>query len=119
MTPDISEHQRIFSAPVLFGYPTNNFVVEREFLKRQVPAADMRLFGVIKRYLGVLEEMPQEDDVLSSVRTAVAESVRNGEPSLGRIAKRMAMSPRTLQRHLKERGTDFKILWMTRAGDLP
>ena len=108
---DISEHQRIFSAPVLFGYPTNNFVVECEFLERQVPAADTRLFGIMKRYLErVLEEMPQEDGVLSSVRRAVAESVRNGEPSLARIAKAMAMSPRTLQRHLKERGTDFKNL---------
>ena len=108
---DISEHQRIFSAPVLFGYPTNNFVVEREFLERQVPAADTRLFGVMKRYLErVIEEMPQEEGVLSSVRRAVAESVSNGEPSLGRIAKTMAMSPRTLQRHLKERGTDFKNL---------
>jgi len=108
---DISEHQRIFSAPVLFGYPTNNFVVERQFLERQVPAADSRLFGIMKRFLElVLEEMPPEDVLITAVRRAVAESVRNGEPSLGRIAKRMAMSPRTLQRHLKERGTDFKNL---------
>jgi AraC-like DNA-binding protein len=108
---DISEHQRIFSGPVLFDYPTNNFVVEREFLERQVPAADTRLFGIMKRFLElVLEEMPPEDVLITAVRRAVAESVRNGEPSLRRMAKRMAMSPRTLQRHLKERGTDFKNL---------
>ena len=108
---DISEHQRIFSAPVLFGYPTNNFVVEREFLERQVPAADRRLFGIMKRYLQrVLEEMPQEDDGLSSVRRAVAESLRDGEPSLARVAKKLAMSPRTLQRQLNEQGVKFKNL---------
>jgi hypothetical protein len=37
---EISEHQRIFGAPVLFGYKTNNFVIESELLTRQVPAAD-------------------------------------------------------------------------------
>jgi len=36
----VSEHTRIFSAPVRFGCATNAFVVERAFLERQVPAAD-------------------------------------------------------------------------------
>jgi len=108
---DISEHQRIFGAPVLFGYPTNNFVVECEFLERQVPAADTRLFGIMKRYLErVLEEMPQEEGGLFSVRRAVAESLRDGEPSLARVAKKLAMSPRTLQRQLNEQGVKFKNL---------
>jgi AraC-like DNA-binding protein len=108
---DISEHQRIFGAPVLFGYPTNNFVVECEFLERQVPAADTRLFEIMKRYLErILEEMPQGDGGLSSVRRAVAESLRDGEPSLARIAKKLAMSPRTLQRQLNEQGVKFKNL---------
>jgi hypothetical protein len=47
----ISEHQRIFGAPVLFGFSSNNFVIEREFLERQVPAADQRLYRIMKRYL--------------------------------------------------------------------
>jgi Arabinose-binding domain of AraC transcription regulator, N-term len=38
----IAEHLRIFRAPVLFGYSTNAFVIEREFLERQIPAADER-----------------------------------------------------------------------------
>jgi AraC-like DNA-binding protein len=108
---DISEHQRIFGAPVLFGYSTNNFVVEREFLECQVPSADQRLYRIMKRYVErILQEMPQEDGVLPSVRRAIAESMRDGEPALARIAKKMAMSPRTLQRQLKSRGTEFKNL---------
>jgi AraC-like DNA-binding protein len=107
----ISEHERIFCAPVLFGYSTNNFVVERELLERQVPAADRRLYRIMKRYLErILEEIPQENDVLSSVRRAIAESMKDGEPSLSSIAKKLAMSPRTLQRHLKGHGTEFKNL---------
>lgn len=61
----ISEHERIFGAPVLFGYPSNNFLVERDFLERQVPAADQRLYRIMKRYLeAIIDQMPQEDGVL-------------------------------------------------------
>ena len=106
-----SEHLRIFRAPVLFGYATNAFVIEREFLERQVPAADERLYEIMRRYLErILEEMPQEHEVLASVRRAVAESMREGDPALTNVAKKMAMSPRTLQRQLKEQGMDFKKL---------
>jgi AraC-like DNA-binding protein len=107
----ISEHLRIFGAPVLFGYPTNAFVIEREFLERQIPAADQRLYQIMKQYLErVLAEIPQEHEVLASVRRAVAESMREGDPNLARVAKKMAMSPRTLQRQLKEQGMEFKNL---------
>lgn len=106
-----SEHLRIFGAPVLFGYSTNTFVIDRKFLERQVPAADERLYAILRRYLErILEEMPQEHEVLASVRRAVAESMREGHPNLSRVAKKMAMSPRTLQRQLKEQGMDFKKL---------
>jgi AraC-like DNA-binding protein len=107
----ILEHLRIFGAPVLFGYPTNVFVIEREFLERQIPAADERLYEIMRRYLErILEEMPQEHEVLASVRRAIAESMREGDPNLARVAKKMAMSPRTLQRQLKEQGMEFKNL---------
>jgi AraC-like DNA-binding protein len=106
-----SEHLRVFGAPVSFGCATNSFVMEREFLERSVPAADERLYPILRRYLdGVLKEMPRDDDLLTSVRRAVGESMRDGEPKLTLVAKRLAMSPRTLQRRLKESGVDFKGL---------
>jgi AraC-like DNA-binding protein len=104
-----SEHERVFCAPVLFGHTTNNFLVQTEFLDSKVPAADQRLYRIMKRYLErILEEMPQEDGGLSSVRRAIAESLRDGEPSLSRVAKKLAMSPRSLQRQLQEYGMKFK-----------
>jgi AraC-like DNA-binding protein len=65
----------------------------------------------MKQYLErVLAEIPQEDGMLVSVRRAVAEAMREGDPNLTRVAKKMAMSPRTLQRQLKEQGMEFKQL---------
>jgi AraC-like DNA-binding protein len=65
----------------------------------------------LKRYLErVLNDMPREDGFLASVRKGVAESMKNDDLQLMRIAKTVAMSPRTLQRRLKEYGMDFKKL---------
>ena len=106
-----SEHLRIFHAPVSFGCKTNAIVIDRQFVEREVPAADQRLYQILKRYLDqVLSEMPREDNLLASVHRATAETMRDGDLKLARVAKQMAMSARTLQRQLKERGVDFKQL---------
>ncbi|HEY1266613.1 MAG TPA: AraC family transcriptional regulator [Candidatus Binatia bacterium] len=106
-----SEHIRVFGAPVSFGHETNAFVVDPEFLKREVPAADPYLYPTLKRYLDqVLEEMPPEDGFLASVRKAVADTMRNGDCMLATVAKRLGMTARTLQRTLKEHRTEFQVL---------
>jgi AraC-like DNA-binding protein len=106
-----SEHTRVFAAPVSFGCAANALVLEREFVERQIPAADERLYPVLRRYLDhVLKEMPREDRLLASVRRAVAESLRDGDPKLTQVARKLAVGPRTLQRQLKEYGVDYKAL---------
>jgi AraC-like DNA-binding protein len=106
-----SEHHRIFHCPVVFGCETNALVIELGFADREVPAADQQLYQIMKQYLDqVLSEMPQEDSLLGSIRKAIAESMRDGDPKLARVARKMAMGPRTLQRRLKEYGFDFKKL---------
>jgi AraC-like DNA-binding protein len=105
---DASEHIRLFRCPVSFGCASNAIVMEREFVDRTVPAADARLYPILQRYLDrVLSEMPEEDGLLVSVRKAVGESMRDTDPTLTQVARRVALSPRTLQRRLKDRGIDF------------
>jgi AraC-like DNA-binding protein len=107
----LAEHTRIFGAPVSFGHETNALVMEREFLERHVPAADRRLYPILRRYLeSVLAEMPAEDRLLATIRRAIGESIRDGSPKLGAVARKVAMSPRSLQRQLKEYGTEFNAL---------
>src|ERR1043166_7431439 len=109
--PQTREHVRVFGAPVSFDRPANAFVVEREFCERQVPAADARLYPVLKRYLDRdLDEMPPADDLLASLRKAISESTTNGDPALTQIATKIAIAPRTLQRRLRDQGADFKTL---------
>ena len=106
-----TEHIRIFGAPVLFGRVTNALVVEREFIERQIPAADPRLYPILRRHLEhVLADMPRADKMVGSVRKAIADTMREGDPTLTRVAKKLGLSPRTLERHLQERGMRFKKL---------
>jgi AraC-like DNA-binding protein len=106
-----SEHHRIFRAPVLFNCETNALVIELSFAERPVPAADQTLYLIMKQYLDqALNELPQEDSLFAAIRKTIAESMRDGSPELSRVAKKLAIGPRTLQRRLKEYGFDFKKL---------
>jgi AraC-like DNA-binding protein len=107
----ITEHHRIFRAPVVFGSDANALVIDKSLMEARVPAADGKLYPIVKRYLDrALKEIPREDDLLTAVRKAIAESMREGDPTLARVAKRMGLSPRTLERRLEERGARFKKL---------
>ena len=108
---ETSEYGRIFGAPVQFGCKTNVLVIERELCDREVPAADGRLYPLVKRQLErLLEESGPEDGTLVLVRRAVGESLRHGDPHLADVAKRVTMGTRMLQRRLREAGVDFKTL---------
>jgi AraC-like DNA-binding protein len=107
----ITEHQRIFRAPVLFGLGANNLVIERSLTEAHVPAADRKLYPIVRRYIDrALNEIPKEDHLLTAIRKAIAEAMGEGGPTLARVAKRMGLSPRTLERRLEERETPFKKL---------
>ena len=108
---ETSEHNRVFRCAVTFGCETNALVVERAFISRQVPSADPRLFPILKQYLEVgLAALPREDEFLSAVRKSLTQSMRDGNTKIGPLAKKLAVSPRVLQRRLEEYGTGFKAL---------
>jgi len=106
-----SEHSRVFGAPATFGCAAGALVLDQAFTERQVPAADARLYPILTKYLdGILEALPPEDAFLVSVRRAVGELMRQGNPGLTEVARSMTLGARTLQRRLEEFGTDFKTL---------
>lgn len=108
---DTSPHLEVFRAPVSFECPAGAFVVDLEFAERQIPAADARLYPTLTRYLDdVLQVMPAEDAFLASLRLAIGETLRNGQPDLATVAHEVALGARTLQRRLTDAGLDFRTL---------
>lgn len=103
-------YERTFRCPVEFGQDTNYLEFSREDLDRRVPAANAELARqndeVVVRYLARLDR----GGVLGRTREALLESLPSGAPTKAAIARRLAMSPRSLQRLLADEGTSFKDL---------
>ena len=107
----ISEHRRVFGNRILFGRATNALVVEHDFVGRLVPAADRRLYRILIDHTErMLDEMSPGNDVIAVANRAITEAMHEGTPTLAEVAKKMSMSPRTLERRLKEHEVVFKKL---------
>jgi AraC-like DNA-binding protein len=70
-----------------------------------------KLYRVLKRHVErMLRDAPRRDDLPGVVARAIGEAMREGEPRLERIAAKLAVSPRTLERRLKEHRASYKDL---------
>lgn len=105
---DISEHERIFACEVRFGADACRMVLARDVWDMPRTGGDPDLFSVLDSHARMLlEKRPAADDIVARVRGAIESELRGGDPRLESIAKRLAMSPRTLQRRLRDRGILF------------
>jgi AraC-like DNA-binding protein len=108
--PDTSEHARIFECPVRFGADTCQLVIARDVW--DMPrAGDPTLFSILETHARMLlDQLPAQADVAGRVREAIEAQLRGGDPKLESIARQLAMSPRTLQRRLRDEGVLFNDL---------
>jgi AraC-like DNA-binding protein len=69
------------------------------------------LFAVLDTHARMLlAQRPAADDLAARVRDAIEAELRGGSPELESIARKLAMSGRTLQRRLKDEGILFNEL---------
>ena len=105
---DIGEHERIFECPVRFGAETCQLVIARDVWDTPRTGSDPDLFSVLETHARMLlDQLPSPADVVGRVRDAIEAELRGGDPRLESIARRLAMSPRTLQRRLRDHGVLF------------
>lgn len=102
---DASEHRRVFQSEVCFDCPAPRLSVPRAAWEAPVSGANPALLSVLEDHARrLLKELPRSDDLVGRVRAALAEELPGGEPSVARVARRLALSERTLQRRLREEG---------------
>src|SRR5262249_36518329 len=100
---DTTEHERIFQGPVDFDAEVARLSLTTEFWNTPRTGDNPDLFAVLNAHARMLmDQLPRRDDIVGRVRDAIGGELRGGDPSLESIAKQMAMSPRTLQRRLKD-----------------
>ena len=106
------EHTRLFGVSPRFSAPANVFEVAAADLDRPLPAADPRLWRIIERHAEAL--LAARPDPTESLAARVARDVTNtlgeGPPTLADVARRLHMSERSLQRHLRDEGVRFDAL---------
>ena len=90
-----------------FGAPATTFTFSSRDLDLPMRGADPVLARILNRYAASLP-LPPPVTWTEYFRQVLAQELEAGRPSLTAIADRMALSPRTLQRYLAERGTTWR-----------
>lgn len=109
---DTSEHERIFRAQLSFDRPAAEIIFESEVLQLPLVEADPNLCAVLDRHAEeLLAKLPRRGGLIDEVRTLLSQAVTGGgDASLEAIAQHLSISPRTLQRKLKEEHSSHQDL---------
>jgi AraC-like DNA-binding protein len=105
------EYRRVLNAPVRFGAPEDRFIVPLSHLDEPVRSANRVLLQVFEAHAdGVLSRIGAEDSRSGQVAAVLARRIKGTVPTLGDVARELAMSERNLQRALRDEGTSFQKL---------
>jgi len=108
---DVAHHVRVFGAPVRFRQLQNGLVFPAELLHLEIASRDARLCALLERQAEqLLAALPEAGHYTRRVQELLAEELRGGSPTAARIAKRLAMHPKTLGRRLRLEGTSLQQL---------
>jgi AraC-like DNA-binding protein len=103
--------REFFGAPVEFGAASSGLAFARPLLDARPRGADAAMAEYFGRVAEAGLARRQADDSLGArVAEVLGRELSSGEPSAFLIARRLAMSERTLRRRLAEEGTSLRAL---------
>jgi AraC-like DNA-binding protein len=105
---DLSAHERLFRAPLLFGQAMDAVVLPAQVLAQRSPGFDPHL----EQYLvgeanAALQRIGAGDQTSAQVSREVLDTLADGIPTAQQIAKQLGVSERTLRRRLAEEKRSF------------
>lgn len=108
---DPERHERYFACPVSWGAAEFEMSFEASAFSLPLTRSDPHLFSYLARRADeLLARLPDVESTAGRVRRDVGASLANGEPRLGAVARRLAMSERTLHRRLASEGASFAAI---------
>jgi AraC-like DNA-binding protein len=101
-------YDEFFGVPVEFGAPSYEIGFARELLDARLLTASPE----IAKVLAPRAEAPPAEPFVDRVRAAIAASLGELAPDLTilHVSSRLGMTPRSLQRRLREKGASFSAL---------
>ncbi|MTT51772.1 helix-turn-helix domain-containing protein [Alcanivorax sp. VBW004] len=99
---------------IRFNAHSNRIIFPNEVLKRPLPLANLQTRKLVEKEVSeelalLTGDSEQENDIISRVRKLITE-MPGYYPSMDEVAERLAMTKRTLHRHIEKSGTNFKKL---------
>ena len=108
---DVSEHARIFRAPVRFGMPVNSLLLDTSLLNLPMRGANSVAHEVITTAAEQLLAMgPGKANLTQSVLSFIRQRLCSGDFSLQEASRHLGLSRRTLQRKLREECASHRLL---------
>lgn len=108
---DVAEYHRIFGTLVRFGDADDCVSLRLDELRAPVRSADPTLLPVLEAHAQErLNALERDGAVSRRVLHEVARRLNGAAPEIADVASALAMSPRALQRALKEEGSTFQII---------
>ncbi|KOY50209.1 AraC family transcriptional regulator [Streptomyces sp. XY332] len=111
--PHEAEYEILFGCPVRFGAVRTGAVFDAHWLAAPLVRDEAALDAMLRRAPFDLLSRPEYGTtVAEQVRRALARQLRSSPrlPALGEVAARLAVSPATLRRRLRQEGTSFQQL---------
>lgn len=112
---DVIAFEKVFKAPLAFDANESAIYIDRKTLESPLPTGNADLARhndeILARYLALFDR----ENVANRVHAVLVELLPEGEPSQEKVAQRLHMSLRNLQRKLQADGATYKeILNKTR-----
>jgi AraC-like DNA-binding protein len=108
----VAAYEELFGVPVRFGADETAIWLPREALATPLASRDPMLRRFLETHAQRLLEAlpPRVHPIVVQIREAVLAELATTGAELARVARRVAMSKRTLQRRLEEAGTNYQDL---------
>ncbi len=104
---DPAAYRRTFRAPVSFAQGMNAFVARRADLDQPIDRDNPNIRDLLDA-LRLIQERERSEDIVVRLAPVLRTLLASDDASAARAAKLLGLSPRTLQRRLAERGTNFQ-----------
>lgn len=109
--PNVTAYEETFGCPASFSTNEASFSLERALLDRPTVAPDVHLIEILERYASMLAtRLPARENLGERVREVLRALLVRGDVAVELAAETLGMSPRTLQRKLREEGLSFSAL---------
>lgn len=104
-------YRNFFQAPVVFGAQNTSLCFSTQLLEQPIRSADATRYADFCEHLNRLMPKCNEPDLLGdALRAWMTHAIRWGRGTLEHAAADFGVTPRTMQRRLKEQGISFQPL---------